>query len=87
MAICDRLPGGLLSDLNSGLVVPPMPTAQAPLPAARLNPLFEIEGAPHVMATQFAAAIPSAELGDRVISLEDQALTIGNALDMLICGF
>ncbi len=77
----------LLSDLNTRFVVPLLPIADAPRPAARLNPLFAIEGEEHVMATQFSATVPTAELRTRILSLGDQGLAIGNALDMLITGF
>lgn len=33
----------LLSDLNTRVVVPLMPTASAPKPATRLNPTFTID--------------------------------------------
>jgi toxin CcdB len=44
----------LLSDLNTRFVVPLLPLEEAPKPAARLNPVFDIAGEPHVMVTQFA---------------------------------
>jgi len=77
----------LLSRLNTRFVVPLLPAREAPKPAARLNPLFELDGETHVMLTQFAAAIPVAELGERVASLRDRDTVILNALDMLISGF
>lgn len=77
----------LLSELNTRLVVPLLPEAAAPRPAARLNPLFSVRGEKVVMVTQFAAAIPVRELGERVGSLLSEQDAIGNALDMLICGF
>lgn len=61
----------LLSQLNTRFVVPLLPVREAPKPAARLNPVFELEGKSYVMVTQFAAAIPVAELGERVASLGD----------------
>jgi len=39
------------------------------------------------MVTQFAASLPTRDLGDRVVSLLDQQDAIGNALDLLISGF
>lgn len=77
----------LLSDFNTRFVVPLMAQADAPKPAARLNPVFVIAGAPHVMVTQFAATVPASELRGVPMSLGHEAITIGNALDMLICGF
>lgn len=80
-------PADLLSDLRSRFVVPLLAMEEAPKPAMRLNPVFEIEGRAHVMATQFAAAIPVSELGQKVASLAAHDIVVGNALDMLICGF
>lgn len=77
----------LLDDLNTRIVVPLLAAKEAPKAAARLNPTFEVEGTVLIMATQFVAAIPVRELGERVISLSEQQDAIGNALDMLISGF
>lgn len=77
----------LLSQLNTRFVVPLLPVVEAPKPAARLNPVFELEGESHVMMTQFAAAVPVTELGERTASLIDHDTDIINALDMLISGF
>lgn len=76
----------LLSLLATRFVVPLLPLDAAPEPAARLNPAFVIMGIPHVMVTQFAAAVLARDLGDRVMSLGDQGTAIANALDMLISG-
>jgi toxin CcdB len=77
----------LLSQLNTRFVVPLLLAREAPKPAARLNPVFDLEGQSYVMTTQFAAAVAAAELGERVASLGDHDTVILNALDMLISGF
>ena len=77
----------LLSHLNTRFVVPLMPRGDAPPPAARLNPVFSIEGTEYVMVTQFAAAILAKELGPKCGSLSDEDRRITNALDMLMSGF
>ena len=77
----------LLDNLNTRFVVPLLPVAEAPVPAARLNQVFEVDGQSVVMVTQFAAAIPERELGERILSLVAEQDAIGNALDMLISGF
>lgn len=64
-----------------------MPASSAPLPAKRLNPVFDIEGESHVMVTQFMAAVPVAILKAPVASLAVREAEIGNALDMLFVGF
>ncbi|WP_442680181.1 CcdB family protein [Sphingomonas sp. ASY06-1R] len=76
----------LLSGLNTRLVVPLLPLDQAPAPAARLNPVFDIAGRPHVMVTQFAAAVHIRELGERVAVLSDAHEIVTAALDLLITG-
>jgi len=77
----------LLGDLNTRLVVPLLPMSEAPKPATRLNPIFEVEGEHFVMVTQFAASVPMRELGEIVLSLGSEQDAIGAALDMLIIGF
>lgn len=77
----------LLEGLNTRIVVPLMPQADAPVPARRLNPVFSIAGQPHVMVTQFLAAVPRAVLGAPVTSLAAHDVEIGNALDMAFVGF
>lgn len=86
--------GGLLIDcqsdqlrhLNSRLVVPLMPLDVAPTPAARLNPLFDVEGERLSMVTQFAATVPATELRSQIASLEAHRYEITGALDVLISG-
>lgn len=77
----------LLRDLNTRLVVPLRLLADAPLPARRLNPVFEIEDRSYVMLTQFAAAIPLRDCGPVVVSLATEDAAITNALDMLLSGY
>jgi toxin CcdB len=76
----------LLVDLNTRLIVPILPRDGAPKPAGRLNPAFEIEGAPYLMVTQYAGAIEVRELGEKVASLADRDHEIINALDFLLTG-
>jgi toxin CcdB len=77
----------LLRDLNTRFVVPLRLLADAPPPARRLNPVFEIEGRSYVMLTQFAAAIPQRDCGPVVASLAPSDIAVTNALDMLISGY
>ena len=76
----------LLSRLNTRLVVPLLPEDQAPLPAARLNPVFDLIEIRLVMVTQFAAAIPVRELGPVIASFVGRHEDVAAALDMLITG-
>ena len=77
----------LLSRYNTRFVVPLRPLAVAPPPVRRLNPVFDVGGERVVMLTQFAAAIPVRDLGDKILSLIDDEVAIGIALDMLLFGF
>jgi toxin CcdB len=77
----------VLGDLNTRFVVPLLPENEAPKPATRLNPIFNVTGRRVVMVTQFAAAIAVRELGDPLGALIGDQDAIGNALDMLIIGF
>ena len=67
-------------------MVPLLPLAQAPVPADRLNPVFGISDAPHIVATQFMAAVPRALLRNPVTSLMGQGSEIMAALDMVLVG-
>jgi toxin CcdB len=76
----------LLSHLNTCVVVPLMPIDRAPQPAKVLNPIFVIEGASYVMATQFLATVPRRVMGREVRSLQDEAAKVVAALDCLFQG-
>lgn len=77
----------LLDHLTTRVVVPLLPLAQAPKPAKRLNPVFQVDGEPYVMATQFLAAVPIGELGPKRSSVADQFAEVTTALDMVFQGF
>lgn len=77
----------VLSGLNTRIVVPLLRVADAPIPAKRLNPVFEIGTEPYVMATQFMAAIPRALLRNPVTTLDDRDSEIMAALDLVLVGF
>ncbi|MDC7785622.1 CcdB family protein [Rhodoplanes sp. TEM] len=77
----------LLGGLNTTIVVPLIPADEAPLPAGRLNPVFDLSGRRHVMMTQFLAAVPIAILKRRIETLAGRADEITGALDMLFHGF
>lgn len=77
----------LLNALNTKIVVPLLPVADAPKAAKRLNPIFEIKGQKHVMVTQFMAAVPVRVLKIPTTNLSDRFDEITNALDMVFLGF
>jgi toxin CcdB len=77
----------LLSTLATAVVVPLLSREDSPTPLGRLNPVFEIDGVPHVMVTQFIAAVPRRELGAPVGSLgANRHVDVTNALDMIFSG-
>ena len=76
----------LLGQLDTRVVVPLLALDIAPKPAKVLNPVFEIDGRPHSMATQFLAAVPRRLLQREILSLESQAHVIVGALDCLFQG-
>lgn len=77
----------LLSGYNSRLAVPLIPVGGT-LPAmARLNPIFEVDGMRVAMMTEFAAAVPTRDLGPAIASLAAHDLTIKSAIDVLTGGY
>ena len=77
----------LLDGLATRVVAPLLPAEGAPLPARGLNPVFEIEGRPHVLATQFLSAVPASLLRQPAGNLGARADEITRALDMVFQGF
>lgn len=77
----------LLEAMQTRVVVPLLPLDKAPPPASRLNPVFVLAGAEHVMVTQNLAAVPLATLGKPVGSLDPALDEIRSALDMVFVGF
>jgi toxin CcdB len=76
----------ILRALNSRLVIPVLPIAEAPPIAGRLNPLVMIEGMQHSVVAQHMAAVSSNLLGIVVASLADRDIEITGAIDLLIPG-
>ena len=77
----------LLSHLRTRVVVPLSPLAAFGKPMQRLNPVFEIKGEPHVMATSELVSVDRRMLGTLVGSLDEHHFTIVNAIDFLLQGF
>ena len=77
----------LLSDFNTRVVVPLLPTSSAPKPATRLNPVFEFDDRPVIMVTQFMAAVPTGILKTSVGKLDEEFEKVTAAIDMLMQGF
>ena len=77
----------LLDSLKTRVVVPLLPVDEAPKPARRLNPVFEVEGVSHVFVTQYLATVPRAILRDVVLHLGDDAAQMTDAIDFVMQGF
>lgn len=77
----------LIASLNVRIAVPLIPLPQAPLPAKRLNPIFEIEGERWSFVTQYMAAVPETILRNPVADLSHTRDEVTAALDMLLHGF
>lgn len=77
----------LLDHLATRAVIPLLPITTAPPPIRDLNPVFDIEGAPHIMLTQAIASVPARELRRRVGFLAREGDAITRALDILFLGY
>lgn len=77
---------GAMDHLNLRVVVPLLPSDAAPLPQRTLNPVFDIDGTPHVFLTHYLSAVPIGVLGTVQGSLGDQDYAITRALDLLFHG-
>ena len=77
----------LLDMLQTRVVVPLLPLADAPKPANRLNPVFVIEGHEHAMVTQYIATVPRSMLKTVVTDLRDDADRVIGAIDFVLSGF
>ena len=77
----------LLEGLNVRTMVPLLLQNNSPVAASRLNPIFEVDGASHVMMTQYIAAVPLSILKEPFGDLSEQSDAITSALDMLFHGF
>jgi toxin CcdB len=72
-----------LDEFGTRVVVPLMPVSNAKA-VTRLNPIFEIDGLPHIMSTHLIFAMPIERLGQRIGSLENEHFAIIAALDTLM---
>ncbi|MCB1890342.1 MAG: CcdB family protein [Rhodocyclaceae bacterium] len=77
----------LMAHFNTRVVVPLLPLEMAPKAAKMLNPLFDIDGKLHVMATQFMAAVPVSELKSATFNASNRQNEIVAAIDLLHQGF
>jgi len=77
----------LFDEIKTRLVTPLILYEKAPIPARRLNPIFDIGEKRYVMVTQLITAIPSTELKAPIANLLKEHDAITAALDMIFYGF
>jgi toxin CcdB len=77
----------LLSHLETRFVVPLIPPDAGLRVVARLNPTFLVEGHDLILFAQYASAVSTQALTQKVGSLADRDYEILAALDMLIIGY
>jgi toxin CcdB len=76
----------LLNHLVTRVVVPLLPLDAFQSPIRDLNPIFEIDGVPHVFAPQSIATVPLRSLGAVKTSLDREYDSLTRALDILLTG-
>jgi toxin CcdB len=77
----------LLDQMNTRVVVPLLPIAEAPPQLTRLNPIFALNGVDYALVPQHMAAITLRELGSPDSNMSARHDHIRTALDMLFIGF
>ncbi len=77
----------IVPSYGTTFVVPLIQPDDEAIVPSRLNPMLTIDGAPRILATQLASAVPSRVLGRSGLSLAAHHLVIKAAFDMLISGF
>lgn len=77
----------LLEGFDTRLVAPLVEKTPKLTLIPRLNPVFEIDGKPYVMATHLLLALPQSLLRNRKANFADRHDDIIAALDMIVHGF
>lgn len=66
------------------VVIPLVPAARFPVDDARLNPVFSVEGVPHVLFTMGITNVARERLGAVVASLANESERIIDAVDWMM---
>lgn len=77
----------LLDIVGSRVVIPLLPASSTPRSIARLHPVLDVDGEPHVLATHLISAVPDTLVAARVANLSQHHDEIVSALDMLFQGY
>ncbi len=77
----------VMSHIDTRIVIPLLPLADAPKPANTLNPLFLFDGEQYSMVTPFMAAYPAKALKNPICSVAERRDEIAAGIDLLLQGF
>lgn len=77
---------GLLSSLNTRVVIPLSPLELVDQHLDHLTPIIELNQVDYVMMTHLLTSISKKQLSESVISVEAHRDTIMSAIDMLVSG-
>jgi toxin CcdB len=73
--------------VGTRLVIPLYEPGEVPQSMQRLHPIIAVGGRPHLLATHLMAAVPVAELGPRIDSVDDHYQRIVDAISVVLNGF
>ncbi|MEO7221431.1 MAG: CcdB family protein [Devosia sp.] len=73
--------------VGTRLVIPLYDLGEVPRSMPRLHPILQVDGRSYVLAAQLMAAVPVAELGPPIGSLDHHYDQIVAAIDMILLGF
>ena len=78
----------LIENERQVVIIPLFPVSSGYRPARHLNPIFEIDGEPHVLATRMITSASRAGLqGRKITNLYEERDILFRALDMLLRGW
>ncbi len=77
----------LLGRLPTRVIVPLSRASNLSWDLSQLNPVFEVAGEKVFMSTADLASMFERNLGEKVVSLQDQRDEILKAVDFLFCGY
>jgi len=72
-----------LATIGTRFVIPLAKPGESAPTTPRLHPQFDVSGETWVLMTEFAAAIRTSQLGDKIASLAEERFRILGAIDVL----
>ncbi len=76
----------LILGMATQVVIPLIPQRRVASTIARLNPVIQVDGAPHVLMPQLMASLPTTALRQPVGDIAEHRDTITRAIDTLLSG-